>query len=289
MSQVALPVPEQKTAEARMLLIDTERTLALAQGLRACLMVQSLPVLPKEEENDKWLSMDIFSSGFETTPLSQVEAPSVNQSPSPDVQTKSYQRQPSLLPDSIRSFICGLMSSDLQDEKVNAFVYIIHRFCRQKNLVIALSDQQPDHPIERFGRAFMACLIKLHDLVPIALNVLEQDGHPDNEQQTVVQLPASLADICKLVYDAKVSLVKAHQESSCPYEEVCKEPIERCCFMVDNIRSPIVNVINILHKNRVQVIMVLNKACFIGCVVVLSVAMAAVCPSCPAVEERRWW
>ena len=211
-------------------------------------MVQSIPVLPEEEDNEKWLSLEIFSSGFETVPISSVEPQVVNR---PVVPT--YQRQASVIYDGVRSFICGLMNPDLQDEKVNAFIYTIHCYCRQKNLIIALSDQQPDHPIERFGRLFMACLIKLHDLVPVALNVLEQEGRPNNEQQNIVQLPPSLADICKLVYDAKVSLVKAHQESSCSYEDVCKEPIARCSFMLENIRSPMVNIVNILHKNRIQV------------------------------------
>lgn len=239
---------------SRMLLIDTERSLALAQGLRACLMVQSLPVLPEEEENEKWLALEIFSSGFETTPISSVEAKVANRPLSSEVLAKSFQRQTSLSADSSRSFIFGLMNSEFQDEKVTMFLYVIHRYCRQRNLTISLSDQQPDHPIECFGRLFMACLIKLHDLVPVALSVLEQESKPNNEQQlSTVQLPPSLADICKLVYDAKVSLVKAHQESSCSYEEVCKEPIARCCFIVENIRSPIVNVVNILHKNRIQV------------------------------------
>lgn len=234
-----------------MLLIDTERTLALLQGLRACLMVQSLSVLPQEEDNEKWLSLEIFSSGFEASPISSSEV--VNRPVISEVLTKSYQKQTSIASDNVRTFISGLINFDLHDEKVNAFLYIIHRYCRQKNLVIALSDQQPDHPIEIFGRLFIACLIKLHDLVPVALSLLEQEGRPDNETQSVVQLPTSLADICKLVYDAKVSLVKAHQESSCSYEEVCKEPIARCCFVVKNIRSPMVNVINVLHKNRIQV------------------------------------
>ena len=236
------------------LLVDTERVLALLQGLRACHMVQSLPVLAEEEEHDKWLSMEIFSSGIETHPLSCLEPHVVANTP--EAAAKSFQRQTSVSFDVSRSFICGLMSAETGGDKVAMFVSIVQRYCRQRNLVIALSDQIPDHPIERFGRLFIACLIKLHDLVPVALNVIEQEGGPNNEQDsTPIQLPASLTDICKLVYDAKVSLVKAHQESSCSYEEVCRDPIARCCFMIDNIRSPMLNVVNILHRNRIQVIL----------------------------------
>ena len=206
-------------------------------------MVQSIPVLPEEEENEKWLSMEIFSSGYEAHPLSAVE---FNKPLTTDGLTP-------LSLDTSRSFICGMMNAEIQDEKVAMFLSVMHRYCRQRNLVIALSEQNPDHPIERFGRLFMACLIKLHDLVPVALGIIEQEGGPNNEQESAaIQLPVSLMDVCKLVYDAKVSLVKAHQESSCTYEEVCRDPIARCSFMVNNIHSPMLNVVNMLHRNRIQ-------------------------------------
>ena len=216
-------------------------------------MVQSIPFYPEDEANDKWLSMEIFSSGCESQPLSSIETHLSNKPMSAEMLARSFQRQTSITFDAPRSFICGLMNPEIQDEKVAMFLSLIHRYCRQHNQVIALCDQQPDHPVERFGRLFMACLMKLHDLAPVALSVLEQEGAPNNEQDsTPVRLPASLMDICKLVYDAKVSLVKAHQESSCTYEEVCRDPIDRCRFILDNIRSPMLSVVNILHKNRIQ-------------------------------------
>ena len=228
--------------------------MALLQGLRACFMVQSIPFCTEDEDNDKWLSLEIFSSGCEIQPLSSIDTHLSNKPMSAEMLAKSFQRQTSITFDAPRSFICGLMNPDIQDEKVAMFLSLVHRYCRQHHQVIALCDQHPDHPVEKFGRLFMACLMKLHDLAPVALSVLEQEGGaPNNEQDsTPIRLPASLADICKLVYDAKVSLIKAHQESSCTYEEVCRDPISRCCFILDSIRSPMLSVINILHKNRIQ-------------------------------------
>lgn len=234
-------------------LVDTERTLALLQGLRTCFMVQGAPVLPSEESCEKWLSLELFSSGLETQPLScSKPLPSNNAPFSPETASRGYLSH--LLYDASRSFICGLMDSDLQDEKVGVFLFLVQRYCRQRNLFLPHVDQNPDHPVEKFGRLFMACLLKLHDLVPVALAVLEQEGAPNNEQDSnAIQLPRSLADVCKFVYEAKVSLVKAHQESLCSYDEVCQEPISRCCFMINHIRSPVVNVINILHKHQSRV------------------------------------
>ena len=237
-------------------LVDTERVLALLQGLHACFMVQGLPILPSEEDCEKWLSLEIFSSGLETQPLSSIEVQPSNNAPfSSEMKAKSLQRQSiSGSYETSRFFISGLMSSEFQDEKAGHFLFLVQRYCQQKNFYLPHFDQIPDHPIEKFGRLFMACLIKLHDLVPLALAVLDQEGPPNNEQDsTAIQLPPSLADVCKLVYDAKVTLVKAHQESLCSYEEVCKEPIARCCFIIDYIRSPMLNVINILHKHQLQV------------------------------------
>lgn len=235
-------------------LLDTERTLSLLQGLRTCFMVQGPPVLPSEETCEKWLSLELFSSGMETQPLSCSEPLPSNNAPfsSPETASRGYQAH--LMSDTSRSFICGLMDPDLQDEKVGVFLTLVQRYCRQRNLYLPHVDQNPDHPVEKFGRLFMACLLKLHDLVPTALAVLEQEGSPNNEpDSSTIQLPPSLADVCKFVYEAKVSQVKAHQESLCSYDEVCKEPIDRCYFMINHIRSPVVNVINILHKNQSQV------------------------------------
>lgn len=232
------------------MLMDTERTLALLQGLWACFMVQGPPVLPSEEECEKWLSMELFSSGLEAQPLSSLIAPPSNNGPFPsELSAGGFQAQSAN--DVPRNFISSVMGSDFQDEKVRPFLFLVQRYCRQRNLYLPHVDQIPDHPVEKFGRLFMACLLKLHDLVPVALGVLEQEGPPNNEQgSSTIQLPPSLADVCKFVYEAKVSLVKAHQESLCSYDEVCEEPIARCYFMINHIRSPFLNVMNILHKHQ---------------------------------------
>lgn len=231
-------------------LIDTERTLGLLQGLWSCFLVQGLPVLPSEEDCERWLSLELFSSGLETQSLSSLKAQPSNNAPFPsELSAKGFQWH-----DVSRNFICAVMDSDFQDEKAGSFLFLVQRYCRHRNLYLPHVDQTPDHPIEKFGRLFMACLLKLHDLIPVALGVLEQEGTPNNEQDlSSVQFPPSLADVCKSVHEAKVSLVKAHQESLCSYEEVCKEPIARCYFMINHIRSPMVNVINILHKHQNQV------------------------------------
>ena len=236
--------------------MDTERTLAVLQGLRASHMVQSLPVSPEEEECEKWLSADIFSGGFEMQPFTT----EVGRDRDATLVAKEFGGVPSfsrqLSYDSNRGFISGFVNPDLQqDEKVSIFLSLVQRYCRHRNLVIPMSDSIPDHPVEQFGRLFLACFIKLHDLVPVALRAVEQETNsPDNElDPSMIYLPPSLADVCKVVFDTKILLVKARQESSCCYEDVCREPIARCLFILDHVRSPLMNVTSLLHRNRIQV------------------------------------
>ena len=220
-------------------------------------MVHSIPVSPEEEESEKWLSTDIFSGGFELQPFTSQELYHHGRTDKHPATKRFVSRtfsQPLSL-DANRAFIAGFVNSDVQDEKVTVFLSLVHRYCRHRNLVIPHTDSSPDHPVERFGRLFLACFIKLHDLVPVALRAIEQETNsPDNElDPSMIHLPPSLADVCKVVFDTKILLVKARQESSCSYEDVCREPIARCLFILDNVRSPLVNVTNVLHRNRIQV------------------------------------
>ena len=217
-------------------------------------MTYSLPVSPEEEDTEKWLSSDIFSGGFELQPFTSDEPYTHG---SVDKQKRlgprQFLRQVSM--ETNRGFIAGFLNQEVQDERVTAFLSLVQRYCRHRNLVIPHTDSTPDHPVERFGRLFLACFIKLHDLVPVALQVIEQETNsPDNElDPAVIRLPPSLADVCKVVFDTKILLVKARQESSCSYEDVCREPIARCLFILDNVRSPLVNATKILHRSRIQV------------------------------------
>ena len=213
-------------------------------------MIESIPVEAEEEECDRWLSQEMFSGGLELQPLIAMET-ITNE---PETAVKSLQRQSSI--DSAHALLCGLSQPVIHDEKLVAFMSVIHQYSKEHNQLMLATDQNPEHPVEYLGRLFMTCLIKLRDLMHLVLNMIEQLSSPNNDHgnfgNPIVQVPPPLAEICKAVYDAKVALVKAHQESLCTYEEVCREPIQRCLFIIANIRSPIVNVVGLLHKNQLQ-------------------------------------
>ena len=225
--------------------MDTERSLALLQGLRACFMVKSLPILPEEEASRQWLSMEIFSSGLESQAFNDSDACYERKFDS----SKSYRRKLSI--DENRTFIYGLVHPEVHNSKAAVFMSLVYRYCKQHHMTLPMVEQNSDHPVERFARLFIACLLKLHDLVHLALALVEQENSISKEPENSVQFPPALADICKLVFDAKLSLVKARQESSCTYDEICGPAIDRCLFLVGNIRSAVADVLGVLHKHQV--------------------------------------
>ena len=180
--------------------------------------------------------MEIFASGLER------QSPLADNAPQP----RSSQDQGA---DTAHSFITGLVHPESENEKVKQFLSLVHCYSKQKNMTLMITEQNPDHPVEKFARLFLACLLKLHDLVQLALILVDQENGVNNESP--INFPSALADICKLIYDAKLTLVKSRQESSCSYEEICGPAIERCLFLIDNIRSPATNVQSILHRHQI--------------------------------------
>lgn len=194
-------------------------------------MFRSLPVTSDEEISKKWLSLEMFTSGLEIRPLLT------------DTPSEVVPADPGL------SFIRGLVDPHLKNETSDQFLLMVHNHCKRKNMTLPLTEHNPDHPVEKFSRLFLACLLKLHDLVQLALMIVNQR---DTTNDYSVHFPSAIADICKLVYDAKLTLVKSRQESSCTYEEICGPVIDRCLFLIDNIRSPATNVQSILHRHQIS-------------------------------------
>lgn len=226
-------------------LLDTERCIALILGQQARALAEGLLLETEEEQSQQWLTMEVFSGGLEEQPLSQLEDAYSNERGGyvPLHQRSSVSAS--------RSFLHSLITSKPSHEAAT-FLSLVGRYCRQKMMILPVTEHNPDHPVERFGRLFIASLLKLHDLVQLAIALADQEsqGFEQKDPSAMIQLPAAIADVCKMVHDAKISLVKAHQESSCSYEDICGPAVERCLFLIDHIRSPLNNVQGTLHRNQ---------------------------------------
>lgn len=103
-----------------------------------------------------------------------------------------------------RSFLSHLVSIPFSgNPEVLSFLSAIQQYSKSKGMIIT-ADMKEGHPLESFGRVFMACLLKMLDMTSLAIKV----GAAVMNQQETVSLPLPLIELNKLIYDTKVALVK---------------------------------------------------------------------------------
>ncbi|AWP11407.1 putative E3 ubiquitin-protein ligase HERC2-like [Scophthalmus maximus] len=232
-------------------LIDTERNLGLLLGLHASYLAKSTPLSPMELECAKWLQSSIFSGGLQTSQIhynyneekDEDHCTSLG-STTPD-KVKLYSRRLTLS-DHAQPFLQAIADNNTQDHTVKDFLCQIERCCKQYHLITPITFP-PEHPVEEVGRLLLCCLLKHQDLGHIALSLVSQCalGVDQGKQRS---LPKSVIDVCRMVYQAKCSLIKTHQEQGRSYKEVCAPVIERLRFLFNELRPAVSNDLSIVSK-----------------------------------------
>ncbi|XP_071496413.1 E3 ubiquitin-protein ligase HERC2-like [Diadema antillarum] len=257
-------------------LMDTERALGLLLGLHSCHQARSLPVTPPEQEYQGWLRSRLFSSGMqlgqrpsyferggdgdrERSPDQTASLLSPSQGTVPslhkfDDNMKSFSRCASQA-DIAKPFLQALAEGRLQDTNVKTFLAQCERYCRSHHLVLPI-EFSVAHSVEIVCRLLMACILKHHDLGHVALAVVEHSIQTEGVPVVIhrhhhVFVPRSIADICKVVFQAKRSLVKIHQDRSVVYEELCTPIIERLRFLFNELRPAIANEVSSLSRLKI--------------------------------------
>uniref|UniRef100_A0A8C6IVD5 HECT-type E3 ubiquitin transferase n=1 Tax=Melopsittacus undulatus TaxID=13146 RepID=A0A8C6IVD5_MELUD len=232
-------------------LIDTERNLGLLLGLHASYLAMSTPLSPLEVECAKWLKSSIFSGGLQTSQIhySYNEEKDEDHCSSPGNTTpnksKLYTHRLTLS-DHSQPFLQAIADNNIQDHTVKDFLCQIERYCKQCHLTTPITFP-PEHPVEEVGRLLLCCLLKHEDLGHIALSLV----HPGTlgvDQVKHKTLPKSVVDVCRVVYQAKCSLIKTHQEQGRSYKEVCAPVIERLRFLFNELRPAVCNDLSIMSK-----------------------------------------
>ncbi|RVE74076.1 hypothetical protein OJAV_G00037550 [Oryzias javanicus] len=232
-------------------LIDTERNLGLLLGLHASYLGKSTRLSPMEIECAKWLQSSIFSGGLQTSQIhynyneekDEDHCSSLGTS-TPD-KAKLYSRR-TTLSDHAQPFLQAIADNTTQDHTVKDFLCQIERCCKQYHLITPITFP-PEHPVEEVGRLLLCCLLKHQDLGHIALSLVSQCalGVDQGKQRS---LPKSVIDVCRMVYQAKCSLIKTHQEQGRSYKEVCAPVIERLRFLFNELRPAVSNDLSIVSK-----------------------------------------
>uniref|UniRef100_A0A452GSK3 HECT-type E3 ubiquitin transferase n=1 Tax=Gopherus agassizii TaxID=38772 RepID=A0A452GSK3_9SAUR len=232
-------------------LIDTERNLGLLLGLHASYLAMSTPLSPMEVECAKWLKSSIFSGGLQTSQIhySYNEEKDEDHCSSPGNTTPNKSKLYShrlTLSDHSQPFLQAIADNSIQDHTVKDFLCQVERYCKQCHLTTPITFP-PEHPVEEVGRLLLCCLLKHEDLGHVALSLV----HPGTlgvDQVKHRTLPKSVVDVCRVVYQAKCSLIKTHQEQGRSYKEVCAPVIERLRFLFNELRPAVCNDISIMSK-----------------------------------------
>lgn len=107
------------------------------------------------------------------------------------------------------------------------------RFCKENNLIWH-QEYSTDHPIIDVERLLTAVLIRHQNLGTLVLAVLDRDM-----TGTTGKLPQSIIEIIKIVHMMKWNLIKIRQQLNRSYKEVCTPILEKCRFLLYEVRPAI--------------------------------------------------
>ncbi|XP_022244118.1 E3 ubiquitin-protein ligase HERC2-like isoform X2 [Limulus polyphemus] len=251
-SQDLIPVTDPTSLSSP--LIDSERTLACLLGLHAHNQTVGPPLELCEEESRQWLDSQLLSGGLEIlqppNPFEEEkgEARSTSSSGATPVsgstptEAKPLPRTelvPSLATASLNGqvgpFLQSLAEVRLQDPLVSSFLQIVEGFMKQQNLVLHM-DFPSEHPVEEVGRLMLAVLLKHLGLGNMTLMLARQALSSGFNSECVDKLPVPLENVIRTVQQVKWSLIKARQDLSGSYKEVCAPVFERAHFLFFELR-----------------------------------------------------
>lgn len=148
----------------------------------------------------------------------------------------------------VDSLLTGLGDARLTDPVVAAWLSIVERYCKQNNLIWH-QDFPPDHPISELERHLTAVFIHHQSIGALVLAVVDREL-----SGSASRLPTPVANIIKLVHSTKWTLIRTRQQLNRSYKEVCTPMLEKCRFLLYEVRPAFSNEqsglhrLNILHR-----------------------------------------
>lgn len=134
------------------------------------------------------------------------------------------------------SLLTGLGEGRLMDPLVSTWIIIAERFCKENNLIWH-QDFPPEHPISELERLLTAIFIRHQSLGPLVLAVVDREL--STGCSNVSKFPEPVAEVIKLVHQTKWTLIKTRQQLNRSYKEVCAPMIDKCRFLLYEVRPVI--------------------------------------------------
>lgn len=130
------------------------------------------------------------------------------------------------------NFINAFLSNDTCQVSVRTFLGMLERHAKESHFLSHPQEFTFYHPVEQVGRLLIAVFLKHLSLASVVYALIEKEmeGHGP------MRLPRALKEILSQVNQTKWSLVKQKQEQNTCYRDVCSKVIERCRFLLNEVR-----------------------------------------------------
>ncbi|XP_026481650.1 probable E3 ubiquitin-protein ligase HERC2 [Ctenocephalides felis] len=127
----------------------------------------------------------------------------------------------------------ALQESRLTEPLVSVWLALVDRHCKAHGLVCH-QDFPPDHPVQELARCLQAVLIKHQGLGALAVAMVDKEITTSQARFT-----RPLMDVLRAVHQTKWNLIKIRQQLNRSYKEVCLPLLEKCRFLLYEIRPAV--------------------------------------------------
>lgn len=246
---------------------NSERTLAYLLGLRAGLLQRGPALQPAEIQCGALMKSLILGGGLQvlqpSNPFDEEKGEARSSaSTAGSTPTDASNQVPigggdiprpsawphSLVSQRVESLLLGLGEARLTEPLVSAWILMSERYCKEHNLVWH-QEFSPDHPIQELERLLTAVFIRHQGLGILVLAVLDRELSGVSNKP-----PKPVVDIFRTVYQTKWTLIRTRQQLNRSYKEVCAPMLERCRFLLYEVRPAIS-----MEQNGLQKLCILHK------------------------------
>ena len=229
--------------------MDLERNLALFLGFHCNQLVRSSLVHAEEKVCQQWMKSEFLRGGIEALHTHNPFDDEKGEVSTPLSETDHHSAVLSLGYDSDLSgakIIHCLMEGNLSNQYLKIFLSLLERLSRQHMMPLQNMMQFPvDHPVEEVGRQLLAVLLKHLALGSVAAEMVQLEIDSPGEQS---RLSKPMEDCLRSVQQTKWRLIRIRQEQVKSYKEVCAPVIERCRFLLLEVRPAESDQVNALDS-----------------------------------------
>ncbi|KFB50142.1 hypothetical protein ZHAS_00018200 [Anopheles sinensis] len=231
----------------------TECVLGYLLGLRASILQVGSPLQPAELQCRNLLNSHVLSGGLQvlqpsnpfdeekgearssgsTAGSTPTDASSLHHRPIVEGLPSLVSWPLVLISQRVDTLLANLGDGKITDPLVSSWIAICERYCKEHHLIWH-QEFPPEHPVVELERLLMAVLIRHQALGPLALAVVDRELNGIGSKP-----PQPIVTIIRTVHQTKWAVVKMRQQLNRSYKEVCASMIDKCRFLLYEIRPAI--------------------------------------------------